>query len=391
MNMEKLRKQIKESFFNPILHFLPLIIFLVVDDFYGMSAAWRISFPVAFVLLFYVYFVYNRIYTWHLIFTVIFIVVSVIASLEIISLVPFVSHNIACELVIIPVMLGFLLFRKQIKKLFQGIISDLIPMSNNFEELYRVIWVFFSILLFYVAAFLTFRIIDKNTVLYQKMLQYVYISLLLFFVVYEMLRVKLIRSKLIKEEWWPIVSNQGKIVGSIHYLTSLQDEKKYLHPVVRVLLIEDAMILLEKKSSEDLFYPGLWDNTISSHARMGETIERCVERTAEERYSITDFKYMHLANYTLEVEQEKQYVFLFVCCQQYEFKLNSNSDNHLKWWTHQQIEENLETGIFTDNFKIEFDLLKRSGLLETGKCECKCRLRDVIYNQPNTIKHLDLK
>jgi hypothetical protein len=52
-----------------------------------------------------------------------------------------------------------------------------------------------------------------------------------------------------------------------------------------------------------------------------------------------------------------------------------------KWWTQQQIEDNLDAGIFTENFKIEYDLLKRSGLLETGKCECSCKLKDTIYKQ----------
>ena len=55
--MQKLRKQIKESFFNPILHLLPLLIFLVVEDFYGMSMGFKISFPIALGLLIYIYFV----------------------------------------------------------------------------------------------------------------------------------------------------------------------------------------------------------------------------------------------------------------------------------------------------------------------------------------------
>jgi len=388
--MEKLRKQIRESFFNPILHFLPLIIFLVVDDFYGMSVAWKISFPVAFVLLFYVYFKYSRIFNWHLVFTLMFIIVSIIASLEIFFNVPYINHNIACELAILPFLLIFLLFRKKIKIIFQNIVSNLIPITNNFEELYKVILAFFLILISYVTAFLLFQFVVNDALPFQTMLQYLYFGVIIFFVVYEVLRVKIIRSKLLKEEWWPIVTSQGKIIGSTHHLTSLNDDKKYMHPIVRVLIIEKAMILMQKGSEDDFVNPGLWDTIITNHVKIGETIEQCVDRTAVTRYSLVDFKYMHLANYTLEVEKEKHYAFLFVGCQQAEIKINSIQKIQLKWWTQQQVEENLESGIFTDNFKIEFDLLRRSGLLETGKCACNCRLREIIYNQPSALKKENL-
>jgi len=123
---------------------------------------------------------------------------------------------------------------------------------------------------------------------------------------------------------------------------------------------------------------------------MGESIETCVDRSAEENYALNNFKYMYLTNYTVENKNEKQYAFLFVSCLQTSYNLNQNMPSHTKWWTQRQIEDNLNDGIFSENFKMEFDLLLRSGLLETGKCECNCRLRDVIYQQSNAIKKADL-
>jgi isopentenyldiphosphate isomerase len=201
-----------------------------------------------------------------------------------------------------------------------------------------------------------------------------------------MLRVQIIRSKLLKEEWWPIVSDQGKIIGSIQHLTSLNDENKYMHPVVRVHLIEKGMILLKKRPHDDPESPDLWDSSISNHVKMGETIEKCVERSAEEKYALNNFRFMYLSNYSLEGKNEKQYAFLFVSCLQAEYKLNPSSVDQTKWWTQRQIEDNLNEGIFSENFKLEFDLLQRSGLLESGKCECTCRMRDVIYQQTSAVE-----
>jgi isopentenyldiphosphate isomerase len=384
--MEKLRKHIKESFFNPIFHFLPLLLFLVVNDFFGMNVAWKVSFSFALILLIYVYFVFNRIFTWHLIFTLIFICVSTITGIFTLLPQSLVSSQILDEILVLSFLIIFVIFQKQIHKIVLRLMPNLIPMTNNFEELFRVIWAFLFVLLFYVASFLIVQFVGQNVKQYQQMLQYLYVGVLFFLSIYEILRVQIIRAKLIREEWWPIVNDQGKIIGSIQRLTSLNDEKKYMHPIVRVLIIDKSMILLQKRSNGSLIFRGLWDAAVSNHLNMGETIEQCVERTAKEQYSLSNFKYMYLANYTIEVEKEHHYAFLFVSCQENELKINTIFTEQLKWWTQQQIDENLNTGIFSDNFKVEYDLLKRSGLLETGKCECNCKLKEVIYQQSNDAK-----
>ena len=388
--MQTLRKQIKESFFNPVLHLLPLLIFLVVDDFYGMSMGWKISLPIALGLLIYVYFVYNRIFTWHLIFTGLFVLVGAVAGIE--TLLPFklVNNTLIYEIVLLLSLFVFLVFRKQIQKGILGIISNLIPMSNNFNELYRVIWTLSAVLFFYVSAYLIIDATIKDNTLYLNLLQNIYVCILLFLSVYEVVRVQIVRSKLIKEEWWPIVSSQGKIVGSIQHLTSLNDEKKYRHPVVHVLLIDKSMVLLKKRPSDDPESPGMWDSSFSNHVKMGETIEKCVERSAEEKYALNNFRFMYLSNYSVEGRNEKQYSFLFVSCLQAEYKLNPSTLEQTKWWTQRQIEDNLKDGIFSESFKVEFDLLMRSGLLESGKCECNCKMRDVIYQQTSAAGKIGL-
>jgi len=388
--MQTLRKQIKESFFNPILHLLPLLIFLVVDDFLGMSMGWKISFPIALGLLIYVYFIYHRIFTWHLIFTALYLVVGLLAGLETLMPLQLVNDSLIYEVVVLTSLLTLIVFRRQIQKGISGIISFLIPMTNNFNELYRVIWVLFGVLVFYVAAFLFIDATVKNSIPYLQFLQFLYVGVLVFISLYEVLRVQIIRSKLLKEEWWPIVSTQGKIIGSIQHLTSLNDEKKYLHPVVHVLLIDRGMVLLKKRLADDPESPDMWDSSISNHVKMGETIEKCVERSAEEKYGLNNFRFMYLSNYTVEGETEKQYAFLFVSCLQTEYKLNPITLDQTKWWTQRQIEDNLKDGIFSENFKLEFDLLERSGLLESGKCECHCRMRDVIYQQTSAVTKSEL-
>ncbi len=379
--MNKLRKQIRESFFNPVFQLLPILVFLVVDELFGMSIAWKIAFPVAMILLVYVFYVYNRIFTWHLIFTSIFILISLIAGVEYFFPISAHFHQILYEVVVLCFLLVFIVFRKPIQRIISKVISRLIPMTNNFNELYRFLYILLVVLIVYVSSVVLLRLgKSKDMNLYLHLTQYIYIGLLVFLIIYEILRVLIIRADLMKEEWWPIVSEQGKIIGSINHLTSLNDSNKYRHPIVRAMLIENGLILMQKRSAENLITPGLWDTAISNHVIVEETIDQCIERTANDRYGISNFKHMYLANYSIEVENEYQYAFLFVSCQQMHIKPNVAMIDQTKWWTQRQIEENLNSGIFTENFKVEYDLLKRSGLLETEKCECECRLKDTVYN-----------
>ena len=378
--MDKLRKHIKESFFNPVLHFLPLLVFLVVDDFFGIKLAWGISFPFTLILLAYIYFAFNRVFTWHLIFTLLFVFVSLIALTANFLPATFINHEIISESVVLLSLVTMILFRKQFQRYLSGALSSLIPMTNNFEELYRFLWPFAFVLLSYVSGYLIVFNLGQIGKPYYEILQTLYVGMLFFMSVYEILRVQLIRSKLIREKWLPIVNNNGKIIGSIQQQTSLHDEKKYQHPVVRVLFVEKGMVLLNRKTDEKNKSLDLWDSAISNHVVMEETIEQCVERTVKEKLEIDNLKYMYLSTYTVECLNEIQYSFLFVSCLQTEFSLKGMVENS-KWWTKSQIEDNLKTGIFTKNFLLEYDLLKRSGLLETEKCNCNCVLKDTIYNQ----------
>ncbi len=382
--MIKLRKQIKESFFNPVLHFLPLLLFMVVDELWGMDIAWKVAFPVAFGIVIYIYFRYNQIFIWNLVFTFMFMGIGIFASLAPLLPLPLLFQGVEDKLVVLAFVVLFIIFRKQTQRMILQMMPRLIPMSNNFNELYKAFWAIFLVLLVYISSNLLLRLLAPvNYSAYFQVLQIVFIGFILTLSVFEVVRVHIIRSKLISEEWWPIVTEQGKIIGSIQHLTSLSDEKKYMHPIIRVILVDKGMIFMQKRSAEDLIFPGFWDTAISNHVRVGETIEQCIDRTTEERYALKGVKYMYLSNYISETPKEHQYAFLFVSCQLTEINPNPTFIELTKWWTQQQIEENLDKGIFTENFKIEYDLLLRSGLLETGKCQCNCKLKEVIYQQPS--------
>jgi isopentenyldiphosphate isomerase len=359
----------------------------VVDEFYGLDIAWKIAFPIVVMLIFYLYFVYNQAFVWNLFFCFMFMGVGLIASFAPLFFSASLLQSLSDKIIVSLFLIVFLLFRGKIQKYISSKMPSFIPMSNNFDEVYRVIWVLFVVLLVYITTDITMGLLlNLPDSVYFEELSNLFVALVVSFSLYEILRINLIRRHLEGEEWWPIVNNSGKIVGSVEHFTSLTEKKKFQHPMARVMIIDKSRILLQRKPADDLVAPSMWDTTMSNHVRMIETIEACVERTAKDYFQVDDFKYMHLSNYACENKYELQYAFLFVSCQISEIKPRPTDSHPTKWWTQRQIEENLHSGIFSENFLIEYDLIKRSGLLETGKCNCNCGLKQAILSYSGVYK-----
>ena len=379
--MKRLRKQINETFFNPVIHFLPLIVFMVVNDFWDLKTAWVATLPVIFVLFLYIYFFYRKIVQWFVFSVfVVFVVGSVISFFPVEKL-PSRIGDVALESAVLIFFILSLIFRSYIEAMLNRRKSKLPPMVNNLNEMFRMLWMLGAVIFIYIHAYLVTASLQVSNLDYTlKFIHDAYLVLFLFVVFYELIRVTLIRVKLFREEWWPILNEKGKMIGSIHNKTSLSDPTKYIHPIIRVMLIENNRIFLQKRCQQDLVYPGYWDTALSNHVKVNETVEQCISRTANERYGIKELKPIFLSNYMHETDVEYHYAFLFVACKLPDLEHNKEYIDHAKWWTVQQIEDNLTTDIFTDNFLSEFELVKRSGLLESGKCECDCRLKEAVLN-----------
>lgn len=378
LEMENLKKQIKESFFNPILYFFPLIVFLIVNNIMGMGPAWSIALFFAFLLTIYVRFNYPRTLVWHYFTNCLFIAIAIVISIVSISNFSMKYEYVIDKLTLLFCFVLLLILKKPIEKLVTRLMPKLVPMTNNFLEFFQTIKVFVLVL----SAYITFHLIiiskanpesvDNHTIA----LRYVYFALLIILGTYEMLRVKFIRKHLEGEQWWPIVNKDGKKVGMIEHITSLTDEKKYRHPIVRVMIFDKNKILMYKRPDDDFIAPNMWDTSISKHVRVGDDLSRRIKSVLVNRYGMQSVKTSFLANYTYEAENEEQFVALYAGCTSQEDLIPT--EKGIKWWTLQQIEENLNENIFSAQFQIEYNILKRSGLINNGVYDCDCSLKDMM-------------
>lgn len=85
---------------------------------------------------------------------------------------------------------------------------------------------------------------------------------------------------------------------------------------------------------------------------MGESVDIALRREANEELGVTDFTPERLASYVFESEREKELVFVHKTVYDGEIHPTDELDGG-RFWTVEEIKENLGKGIFTPNLEGE--------------------------------------
>ena len=377
--MNKNKGQINDSFFNPIYIFLLMLVYLLADVMSKNSGlVWTVLSIIGVVLAIYIYVVFRRLFYWYLFSTGIFLTVCAAATFfpqilpEEILL---VFNGIVCVFFFIVL----LLFRKQFSRISKSLVGKLLPMTNNLSEMFNtLIAIILIIIVSLIVYFVSLTFLPLADAL--SALKVTYVVLVVILILYETIKVKVVRDKLKQESWWYVVNEHGKIIGSVEHFESLYGEKKYLHPLVKVLFIDNNRIYLQKMKSNCYISPSMWNSAVFGHVLVDETVEDTASRMIKMFYG-RNLNYFYLSNYFYESKFEKQSVFLFVACNVGNLVPDPLLIDQAKWWTTPQLEDNLKTGILAEDFIREYEIVKRSGLLETTGCNCECKLRETVYER----------
>ncbi len=356
--MRPSKQLINMSFVNPIVDFLPLILFNIVGNYWGLPIALYLSLPLAIILLAFAYNKQLAIFSWHVSISLLYILIC--GATLLVCLLPIFQHiqSIAFEIIASGVIVVLLSLQKPIKKLFLNNFRG-IPMVNNLHEFFRTMRMFLFLLIFHISAWICCQYLWETSQVYGK-INNLYTVLLVGAALYETVRVYMIRGQLGLEEWWPIVNKKGKVIGAVERKESLQNPGKYLHPVVRIIFVYNNRLLLRLRNSNDMFYPNLWDTTISSHVRYGETMEKCLERLVKKALNFHPSEHVEYKSYyTNMIQAGNAAIYYYVI--QLKTELNMEIDpkygQRLKWWTVKQIDDNICSGVFAELFMGEYPYL----------------------------------
>jgi isopentenyldiphosphate isomerase/intracellular septation protein A len=181
--------------------------------------------------------------------------------------------------------------------------------------------------------------------------------------VFQWVRMRMRNRKLSQEEWLPLVNENGEVTGKAPR-SVIHDGSRLLHPVVHLHVITpQKTLLLQKRPMTKTIQPGKWDTAVGGHIGAGEDLNTALKRETAEEIGLKEFSAKYLTTYHWEYEVENELVYVFVSHTYKGVSKQSEEVDELRFWTKNEIERNLGTGIFTPNLEHDFALLKAEKLL----------------------------
>ncbi|WP_455621503.1 hypothetical protein [Parabacteroides sp.] len=187
-------------------------------------------------------------------------------------------------------------------------------------------------------------------------------------IVYEQIRLSLMQGSLKKEMWVPVLNDKGKVIGCIARSVSRSLPKKYYHPIVRIAVVYNGMLYLIRRSKDEFVSPDTMDYPFHTYVLFRHSIDSTVKEAIGSLAQDKSIAPRCLIRYTFENEKVKHLVSLYVICLRTEEQLNQCKRRSGKLWTAKQIEENLNSGVFSEYFEKEFAYLQNTILFAESFC-----------------------
>lgn len=155
-------------------------------------------------------------------------------------------------------------------------------------------------------------------------------------------------------EMFPLVDEQGNITGAATR-GECHDGSKKLHPVVHLHVFNSkGGLYLQKRPLWKDIQPGKWDTSVGGHVDLGESVEMALRREVNEELGIIDFVPERLMQYVFESAREKELVFVYKTVYDGDIHPSDELDGG-RFWSINEIRENLGKGVFTPNFEGEIE------------------------------------
>ena len=242
--------------------------------------------------------------------------------------------------------------------------SQKVKMRNMLSEFYFIVPIVrrvYIIHLFFVILYGALPRSVQSIVVEQFMFRTLPVILGLLIIVYEELRIVMLRKQLGQETWLPVLSEDGRVIGKIAGSVSKSVAKKFYHPVVRVMVVYRGMLYLGKRAADAYVSPGKWDTPFYNHIQFKQSIEDAARNVVASLGQITSAPRL-LVRYRHETERVKHLVSLFAICL-HDDQVKEMNIQRAKFWTAAQLEENIPSGIFSEYFTEEYTYLRNTVLL----------------------------
>jgi len=352
--------------------FLPLLVFIVADEFFELIVSLAIALAFGLLYLVYIYIREKRFDKFALLDAALILALGGV-SLAFDSPVFILIKPAIIEMIFV-ILIGVTVYTKN---------PLLIHMSQRYmkgmelgdQQLYlmrRMLHGMFWLMLAHVVLIVASAIYvgDESTAGYtQRKELWAFISggllyiLMGFVFAWQFIKGKVSQRKFMQQykddEWFDIVTPEGKVVGKAPR-TLCHGNPNLLHPVVHVHVFNSkGQLWLQKRAKTKKIQPGKWDTSVGGHVASGERIEQALLREVKEEMGIDIMPNEPLYNYVMKNEIESELVYTFRGLHDGPFVWPKEEIDDGRFWRIKDIRRNLGKGVFTPNFEQEFGFLEK--------------------------------
>ncbi len=239
---------------------------------------------------------------------------------------------------------------------------------NEFYFLTQLVQGLYTLHLFIVLIYTTLPDSMRNEHFAQFLYRELEVVIGVLIILYEQIRLSMMRGSLKKEMWLPVLDDANKVVGCIARSVARTLPKKFYHPIVRIALVYDGMLYLIKRNKGEYVSPDTFDIPFNQYVLYRHTIDQTVKEALGDLQHEKEVCPRFLIRYTYEDEKVKHLVYLYAICLHSNDRYKKYKRRAGKLWTTRQIQENLNTGIFSSYFVKEFPYLQQTILYAENFC-----------------------
>ena len=161
------------------------------------------------------------------------------------------------------------------------------------------------------------------------------------------------------EEIFDIVDEKGKVIGTAAR-SQVHGNPTLIHRSIHILVFNsEGQLFLQKRAENKDIQPGKWDTSVGGHVDSGEDVLTAARREAREELGIELDSLELLYSYLWRTEVETELVTTYRALHDGPIVTDPAEISTGSFWSFEDIENKIGSGVFTPNFEHEFSQLKK--------------------------------